>query len=165
MRTGEKGRVHSRRAVLAAAVGLAGVAATGACDDPGSAASHPVPPDPLNPFYRDTAALLGRYEATIAAQPGLAGRLGPIRDAHRAHLQALAREIGPGLDAQSSAAPSAGASGDSTGPQPAPLTSLLAAEKQAASAARSVCLTAPSYRAALLGSIAAARATHVVVLS
>lgn len=156
---GEERRVHSRRAVLTAAVGLAGVAAIGACDDPGSAPRRPVPPDPLNPFYRDTAALLARYEAAIAADPALAGRLGPIRDAHRAHLQALAREIGPGLVAQPSASSATGTS------PPATLPDLLAAEKQAATAARSACLAAPSYRAALLGSIAAARASHVTVLS
>jgi hypothetical protein len=156
-------RGHSRRTVLRAVVGgLAGAVSLSACDGPQQADSAPKNPDPLNPFYRDTEALLGRYEATITAQPGLAERLGPLRDAHRAHLQALAREIVPGPEA----APSGSAS--VSGPpsdRAAALAALLAAEKDGSAAARAACLTAPSYRAALLGSIAAARASHMGVLS
>jgi hypothetical protein len=172
VRMGEERRGHSRRTVLRAAVGGAvGAVGLAACDSPRPAAQRQRVPDPLNPFYLDTAALLGRYEATIATQPGLTERLGPLRDTHRAHLQALAREIGPGLDApstggQASPAPSTGGQAPTVGVgAPASLSTLLAAEKDAAAAARAACLRAPSYRAALLGSIAAARASHVVVLS
>jgi hypothetical protein len=135
---------------------MAGAVSLAACDR-APRAPQPPPPDPLNPFYQDTAALLARYQATIAAQPGLADRLGTIRDAHRAHLQALAREIGPGLSASPNPSAAAGA--------PASLAALSAAEKDGAAAATAACLHAPSYRAALLGSIAAARASHAVVLS
>jgi hypothetical protein len=141
---------------------MTGTVSLAACDSPRQAAQGQQIPDPLNPFYRDTAALLGRYEATIAAQPGLTERLGPLRDAHRAHVQSLAREIGPGLDG-TSATPAPADNGASD--QPAMLAALLAAEKNAVTAARAACLGAPSYRAALLGSIAAARASHVAVLS
>jgi hypothetical protein len=170
VRMGEERREHSRRTVLRAALGgMAGAVSLTACDGPQQAAQRQQIPDPLNPFYHDTAALLGRYEVTIAAQPGLAARLGPLRDAHRAHLQALAREIGPGLDGPSTGDPSsttAPTGGGGTAPdEPATLATLLAAEKNASEAARAACLRAPSYRAALLGSIAAARASHVAVLS
>ena len=78
----------------------------------------------------------------------------------------LAREIGPGLDGPS-ASPGGGPTsvGGPSSEEPATLAALLAAEKDGAAAARVACLRAPSYRAALLGSIAAARASHVEVLS
>jgi hypothetical protein len=154
--------------------GIAGAVSLTACDTPRSAAQQQKTPDPLSPFYHDTSALLGRYEATIAAQPGLAERLGPIRDAHRAHLQALAREIGPGLDPPSAGRPPSADGPSSTAAPvaageasagPASLAALATAERDASAAARAACLRAPSYRAVLLGSIAAARASHVAVLS
>jgi hypothetical protein len=148
--------------------GVAGAVSLTACDTPRSAAQQQKTPDPLSPFYHDTSALLGRYEATVAAQPGLAERLGPIRDAHRAHLQALAREIGPGLDPPSAGGPSSTAAPAAAGEAsagPASLAALATAERDASAAARAACLRAPSYRAVLLGSIAAARASHVAVLS
>jgi hypothetical protein len=153
----------SRRTVLRALLGgmLAAIPLAG-CDDSGPADSGPKAPDPLIQFYRDTAALLARFEAAITAVPALAARLSPLRDDHRAHLQALAKEIGPEAGSPSAAPPSA---------PPAPadaggvIAALLAAEKEAAAAARTACVTAPSYRAALLGSIAAARASHAEVLA
>jgi hypothetical protein len=161
----------SRRAVLRAALGsvvvTAGAAALGACDSPEPTGRTSGIPDPLGDFYRDTAALLARCEATIAAHPELADRLTPQRDDHRAHLAALAREIGPGLD-RPSANPSANTS---TGSDAVPvgddasLEALIAAEKTGAASARAACLAGPSYRAVLLGSIAAARASHAEVLS
>jgi hypothetical protein len=162
VRVGEKRSGYSRRSVLRAALG--GVAAAVplvGCDDPEPASREQKGPDPLSQFYRDTAALLARFEAAISAVPSLADRLAPLRDDHRAHLDALAREIGPGLDNPSAPPTATGAPTDAA----TALTSLLAAEKEAAAAARAACLTAPSYRAALLGSIAAARASHAEVLT
>jgi hypothetical protein len=158
---------YSRRVVLGAAlgglVGSAGAATLAGCDKPGSDLVRKIA-DPLNPLYRDTAALLARYEATIAALPELAARLTPLRDAHREHLRALAREIGPNLD---SSAPAASGSVAASAPADAgaALAALRDAEKAGSAAARAACLAGPSYRAALLGSIAAARASHDQVLS
>jgi hypothetical protein len=45
------------------------------------------------------------------------------------------------------------------------LATLSAAEKDAAAAAHAACLSGPGYRAALLGSITACRASHVEALS
>ncbi|NJC64074.1 hypothetical protein HC028_06045 [Planosporangium flavigriseum] len=160
VRIGEERRRPSRRTVLRAALGsAAGAVSLAACDGPRSEAQQLPAPDPLNPFYHDTAALLGRYDAAIATQPALAERLGPIRDAHRTHLEALAREIGPGLDTAAATSPGPGPG------EPSSLAALSAAEQAASAAAREACLRAPSYRAALLGSIAAARASHVAALS
>jgi hypothetical protein len=153
---------YSRRAVLGVALGgLVAAVPLAGCD-----ASEPTQTrkiaDPLNPLYRDTAALLARYEAIMTAQPALADRLTPLRDAHREHLRALAREIGPGLADPSPVVSASGAV--PTDARPA-LDTLRDDERQASAAARAACLAGPSYRAALLGSIAAARASHVEVLS
>jgi hypothetical protein len=165
---------YSRRTVLRAAlVGTVGTASTLAltgCDRSAPAQVRKIA-DPLNPLYRDTAALLARHESIMTARPELAARLTPLRDAHREHLRALAREIGPNLASPSPASPSpaASAGGSVAAEAPADAGSALAvlrdAEKAAAAAARAACLAGPSYRAALLGSIAAARASHVEALS
>jgi hypothetical protein len=163
---GDEPARYSRRTVLRAAmVGTVGTLALTGCDKSGPAQVRKIA-DPLNALYRDTAALLARYESIITARPELAARLTPLRDAHREHLRALAREIGPNLDSPSPA-PSAGGSVAAEAPADAgsALAALRDAEKAAAAAARAACLAGPSYRAALLGSIAAARASHVEALS
>jgi hypothetical protein len=90
----------------------------------------------------------------INAAPSLSARLTPLRDDHRAHVRALAREIGIPAPSPSPSAPA----------DPATVQALLAAEKDAQKDAQKACLEGPSYRAALLGSIAASRASHQVAL-
>jgi hypothetical protein len=124
--------------------GLAG------CDIGGPGPEPTRPPDPLLPFLTATVALADKYDAAIAAEPSLGARLTPLRDDHRAHVRALAREIGI-----SPPSPSASASAE-----PSTVQGLLAAEKDAQKDAVKACLEGPSYRAALLGSIAACRASH-----
>jgi hypothetical protein len=144
----------SRRALLAAggwtAAGLAtvGVGGLTGCGIVGPDPEPTPPPDPLLPFLSATVALADQYDAAIDAQPSLSARLTPLRDDHRAHVRALAREIGIPAPSPS---PSASA---------APVQDLLAAEKDAQKDAEKACLEGPSYRAALLGSIAACRASH-----
>jgi hypothetical protein len=128
--------------------GLAG------CDLGGPGPEPTPPPDPLLPFLTATVALADRYDAAIAADPSLGARLTPLRDDHRAHVRALAREIGI---AAPSGAPSPAAS---TSAAPATVQALLAAEQDAQKDAEKACLEGPSYHAALLGSIAACRAGH-----
>jgi hypothetical protein len=150
----------SRRSVLAAAgwatagLATAGLGGLAGCDLGGPGPEPTPPPDPLLPFLTATVALADRYDAAIEADPSLSARLTPLRDDHRAHVQALAREIG--IPAPSGA-PSPPAS-----PSAAPSTvqALLAAEQDARKDAEKACLEGPSYRAALLGSIAACRASH-----
>lgn len=148
----------SRRAVLAAAgwatTGLATAALGGlaGCDSGGPGPDATPPPDPLLPFLTATVALADQYDAAIAAESSLSARLTPLRDDHRAHVRALAREIGI-----SPPSPSASASAESA---PSTVQKLLAAEKDAQKDAEKACLEGPSYRAALLGSIAACRASH-----
>lgn len=142
-----------RRALLRAVVGAAVAApALAACDlfepDP------PPPPDPLTGFHTQTLALVTLYEA---AGPGFA----VIRDAHRAHADAIAKIMYPAPAGASPAAPSAGPTAAPPSPAPA---SLRQAEQAAWQQAVEACLAAPAARATLLGEIAAARACHLEAL-
>jgi hypothetical protein len=158
---------HSRRAILAATATLAAAGLTG-CDlgDP-PPRWHPAP-DALLPLLAATIRLADRYDATIAAMPALAGRLTPLRDNLRAHVIALAREMG--IDERSPAAtplPSVSAgvpAGSAPADEAAALAELAEAEKLGQALAEQACLAAPGFRAALLGSITACRATHMEAL-
>jgi hypothetical protein len=150
-----------RAAVAAGAVLLTGAGATG-CDllhlDPAS----PAGPDELAELRAATAALADWYDATIRRHPALSSKLGPLRDAHRAHLDALERQlVGTRTPAAGPSNTEAAVPGDPV----AAVSALLAAEKAGVSAAGAACLSAPAWQAALLGSIAAARASHVEVLT
>jgi hypothetical protein len=160
-----------RRALLAAAV----VATTGSvagCDALGGEKTpDPSPaPDVLLPLLHRTIALRDRYAEVLKAFPALQDRLGPLKDDHAQHVIALAREIG--LPEAGPFPAASGSAGASTAPskavpaeQSAALADLAALEKQGRQDAEGACLAAPSYRAALLGSIAACRAGHHEVLA
>jgi hypothetical protein len=161
------GRGWSRRGVLQAA-GLTAVVVTplAGCDlfDKKPA---PKTPDPLAPLISDALGLADRYDAAAAGYPDLAARLTPVAQAHRAHAAELARVTGTALP--SAPAPSGSATGGSPGQSPtgdanSALAALRAAEQQGREAVAKACIDAPKSRAALLGSIAAARATHLEVL-
>ncbi|MFB9186634.1 hypothetical protein ACFFX1_51650 [Dactylosporangium sucinum] len=152
-----------RRAVLAGAAALAAGLASG-CDIPTqrTAVWHPAP-DVLLPLLQRTVELRDRYGEVLAAFPALQDRLGPLKDDHAQHVVALAREIGmpeegpfPQPSASASALPTE---------QGAALTELINLERKGREDAEGACIAAPSYRAALLGSIAACRAGHVEVLT
>lgn len=117
---------------------------------------EPAPaPDPLQPLLDEALALAAAYDRAIAAQPALSARLAPLAEDHRAHAAELAELIGAMLPS-AAAGPSSSASatdGDST-------ADLRAAEQAAQKTAVAACQTAPRERAALVGSIAACRATH-----
>ncbi|MEU1755261.1 hypothetical protein ABZ436_21755 [Micromonospora matsumotoense] len=143
------------------AVGVAAVPLTGcALLD----RSRPVPPpDPLEPLADESRALAARHRAAIAADPGLTDRLTPIADAHDAHDAELRRVIGrPAPSAPAGSTTPGPTSGDGT--RNTLLTELRAAEQSGRDNAAKACADAPGDRAALLGSIAAARATHLEAL-
>jgi hypothetical protein len=141
-------------------------------------------PDPLAPLLAGTAALLGQYDAAMVAHPGLTARLTPIRQAHAAHAAELARLIGtpapspvpPGTGPDPSGAVSSGAvpsGADPSGADPSgaadpdgrgTLAALRAAEQTGRREAADACLSAPANRTALLGTLAAARASHAEAL-
>jgi hypothetical protein len=159
-----------RRALLAAAVALP-AGALAACDPlGGKQPEEPAPPpDVLLPLLHRTVALRDRYAEVLTAFPALQDRLRPLKDNHAQHVIALAREIGvpengPFPAAGGSVDPGEAPSTALPSEQSAALSDLAGREKQARADAEAACLAAPSYRAALLGSIAACRAGHQEVL-
>jgi hypothetical protein len=152
----------SRRAVLASVVGGATGLALAGCR--GSPRPAPSPtPHPLLPTLTGVLALIDLYQATIAAYPDLADRLGPLLADHQAHLEAVRRAMGvPSPTASPSAAsPSASVAPDDPD---AAVAALHTAEQAGQASAQKACLAATAAYAALIGSIAACRATHVEVL-
>jgi hypothetical protein len=111
-------------------------------------------PDPLLPLLTQARDLVSAYDGFLAAHPDRAARLQPLRDAHAAHVTALAAVV-----VQPSGAPSAAQSA-----APATLAQLKALESAAAKSAYDACLAASDERVTLVGEIAAARATNVGVL-
>jgi hypothetical protein len=137
-------------------VGLLPAGSLMGCEDTsgGEAESHA-----LDGFLTATLALGALYTATIAAQPVLAPGLTPLRDAHQAHASALAAALGREVPAapETTAAPAA----DEAGARAA----LATAEAKARDDAVAACLATSPRLAALLGSIAAARASHLEIVT
>lgn len=126
--------------------------------------SPPPTPDPLDALLRATHELAQRYESTVTAFPDLADRLGPLHATHIAHLAALRDVVG-----RDPASPSPTTAGTWTPPAGGDTQTAVAVLREAEEAARdqaaTACLAAPPTRAVLLGTITAARASHVSVLS
>ena len=121
-------------------------------DDP----EPPPPPDPLQPVLDEALALAAACDRLATTAPDLASRVVPLANDHRAHAAELSKLIGAEIP---SSAPSASA--PAVGGSRAELrTAVQAAQRTATAAARLV----PAERAALVGSIAACRATHAEVL-
>ncbi|BCL23333.1 hypothetical protein [Streptomyces tuirus] len=117
---------------------------------------------------RDSEGLVERYDAVIAARPGLAGRLGPLREEVDRH----ARAFGGGRKASpSSASPSVTPSGSPAPSATVPgndkdaLAGLAAAERELADRRVKALGGAPGELARLLASVAAAGAAHVYLLT
>ena len=154
--------VKTRRAVLASAVGAgAGLVVSGCW---GRGAPVPPKPNPLAPALAGALALVDRYQATAAAYPDLAERLQPLLADHQAHVDALRRAMGTPSPTASPSADGSAAPGVADDPAAA-VVALRAAEQAGQADASTACLAAGVEHAALLGSIAACRATHVEVLT
>ena len=126
--------------------------------------SQPPAPDPAQPVLDGALTLAAAYDRTIVAQPGLARRLTPIVEAHRAHAAELTR-----TDRRPRPVVRGGTGGIDdrrrpTGDAKAALGALRTAERRAQQVAATLCRTAAANRATLLGTIAAARATHAEAL-
>lgn len=144
-----------RRAVIGAAFGAA--AALAGCELTGHDHRPAHHPDPLEPLLAATLVLADRYQAALAVTPRLAPRLAPILAAHRAHAATVAAMIGA---RPASATPVTTAGTPTPGSSDADLLAGLAsAERDGYEQAVAACLAAPAARAAVLGSIAAARAS------
>ncbi|GIJ45867.1 hypothetical protein Val02_27530 [Virgisporangium aliadipatigenens] len=114
--------------------------------------------DLLRGVLAESARLAARYEAAIGALPAEAERLTVVRDAHRAHADALLRALDT---ATAPADPSASAAPGGT----VTLKTLAEDERAASGRAATACLGVLSHHAPLVGTIAAARATHAESLA
>jgi hypothetical protein len=159
----------TRRAVLGAASGAVAGVVSG-CSWLETDPPPPLPPDPLEQLLATARALAERYQQVSATHPDLAGRLRPLHRAHLAHVETLLRTIGrPELAAPTGASgawatPLEGTARPDPDRTADPLAELRAAERSARAEAARACLAGPPERAALLGSITAARASHAEVL-
>jgi hypothetical protein len=155
-------RRHLLRGAVVTAMAVPAAALTG-CGLLTREPDTPPSPDPLAPLIAGALDLAARYEAVIAAHPELTSRLEPLLHAHREHAAELARWSGTATPTASPVTPSPAAS--TPGDVRTLLAELREAERAGQQAAVEACRAAPAHQAALLGSIAAARATHVEVLA
>jgi hypothetical protein len=156
LRRGGPGGGTSRRAFLGA-LGAVAASTLAGCDLLGGG-SEPAPPHPLTGFVSSTIALAALYDVTVAAHPDLTAILTPVRAAHRQHIDALITAIGTTLTT-----PTPPAAKVPAPPQQA-IATLAAAERKGRDDAVAACLANVARLAPLLGSIAAARASHLEVL-
>lgn len=160
-----------RRTLLAvgpAALALAGCTAGG--EGPGAPEDGPAAAErrARARAARDSEGLVGRYDAVIAAHPGLAERLRPLREAAVRHAQAFGGGPGrkPSASPPSSPSPSPAASASAVpGDDKEALAALAAAERELADRRAKALLDVPGELARLLASVAAAGAAHVYLLT
>ena len=152
----------SRRGLLRAAGAVGAAAAAGSLAGCDLFAGETGPTEQQQPpaiitLLSSTASLADLYAAAIVAVPALSAVATPIRDDHRAHVKALAQTLG-------APTPRPGAATTIPPDRDRAIAALKTAEKAARDDAITECLAAPVRFAPLLGSIAAARATHLEVL-
>ncbi|GAA2418610.1 hypothetical protein [Streptomyces coeruleofuscus] len=161
-----------RRSLLAvgpAALALAGCTAGG--DGPGDPEDGPSAADrrARARAARDSEELVERYDAVIAAHPGLAERLRPLRAEAVRHAQALGGSPGRKASSSPSSSPSSSSAAPSAAAVPADdkdaLVSLAVAERELADRRAKALLDMPGELARLLASVAAAGAAHVYLLT
>ncbi|MEU2625209.1 hypothetical protein ABZ642_45160 [Streptomyces sp. NPDC007157] len=116
---------------------------------------------------RDSQALLRQYDAVLAAHPGLAERLRPLRAQVAAHAAAFAEGASksPTATGSPSATVSAAASPGVPADEKSALASLAAAERALADRRATQLLDVPGELARLLAGVAAAGAAHAYLLT
>jgi hypothetical protein len=154
-KTGTAGAVAAAGSSQANATTAATTAPTSAAATtaPASAAAS-TPAGPATWAVKSAAAerqLAASYAAMIKAHPALKPTLLPLQAAHSSHAKALQ-------------APGSAKAVVLPGAQSGALAALATAEQHASSLASAACVTCPVEGAVLLGSIAAADASHVLLL-
>ncbi|MFJ7074385.1 hypothetical protein [Streptomyces sp. NPDC098781] len=166
-----------RRTLLASAAGaalLAGCSLRPDDSDGGRGGSPSLAERTRARAARDSAGLVERYDAVLAAHPVLAAFVGPLRSEAARHAEAF----GVGTSAPSagssttSAPPRAGSASPSVSPsaavptnEKAALAELAAAERTLADRRAKALLDVPGELARLLASVAAAGAAHAYLLT
>lgn len=151
-----------RRSVLAAAAMTFPLLAAG-CKGIGALGTPPTPlPDTavLSEAISAEKLMIARYQSAISGSPGQTALLAPLLAQHRAHLARLASRLLDPRPASAARSPSAAPAG----PTPVALSTLQAAEEDAANRlVRHLAQVSPSF-AQLLTSIAASEASHAMLL-
>jgi hypothetical protein len=162
VRVVEMGSRHTRRRFLGVTAGLSVSVTAAGCGMFDDDDKTPEKPDPLQPLLLEAVTLAAAFDQAALAQPGLATRLTPLAGDHRAHAVELAKVIGKPVP---SPVPTAASSGPVAGSDAAALLKALRARISAGQRnAVAACRQAPPDRVALVGSIAACRATHAEAL-
>ncbi|MEU9122123.1 hypothetical protein AB0C96_20035 [Streptomyces sp. NPDC048506] len=159
-----------RRRTLLTGAALGGAALlTGCSESDGPArAEHSDAADRLRRrAAHDSAALLARYDATLAAHPALEERLRPLRSEVARHAQAFTDDgAAPSASGTPSKAPAHPAHAPAVPEDEKAARSALAdAERGLADARARALLTAPPELARLLASVAASGAAHAYLLA
>lgn len=161
-----------RRSLLTGAAGAAGAVLLSGCSDSASTDADERPSAAARlraRGARDSAELLGRYDAVLAAHPSLAERLDPLRAEVKRHQKVFA---------EGSASPSPAAASGSPSPSASPsrkpsvpkdekdaVRELAEAERKLAKRRGNDLLDAPPELARLLASVAASGAAHAYLLT
>ncbi|MEW2286306.1 hypothetical protein [Streptomyces sp. NPDC047841] len=148
-----------RRTLLASAAG--GALLVGCSAGPGSGDDGPSAAQRARArAARDSRGLLARYDAVLAAHPGLAERLRPLRAQVAAHAAAFTDGTAPTASATATASPAPVPAGEKDA-----VTGLAAAERALADQRAKDLLEVPGELARLLASVAAAGAAHAYLLT
>ncbi|MFH8775206.1 hypothetical protein [Streptomyces sp. NPDC017958] len=160
-----------RRTLFASAAGAALL--VGCSADPGSGDSGDSPSATERARARaakDSAGLLERYDAVLAAHPTLAGLLRPLRAEVAAHAEAFggtAATRSPSPTATRSPSPAAATAAPEAVPatEKGALADLAAAERGLADRRTKALLDVPGELARLMASVAAAGSAHAYLLT
>ncbi|MFJ2907448.1 hypothetical protein ACIQOU_13560 [Streptomyces sp. NPDC091279] len=157
-----------RRTVLASALGAVAVTGCSSTSDGESSGGSQAAFQRVRArAARDSAGLLDRYDATIAAFPALRGRLAPLRAEVARHADAFGWSAEKNATRAKSAAGTASPSPTATRPasERDALAALAALERTLADRRTAAVLDVPGEPARLLASVAAAGAAHVYLLT
>jgi hypothetical protein len=168
-----------RRTLLASAAGVALLSgcSAGPEDPDGGRGGSPAAADRARArAARDSERLAERYDAVLAAHPGLTETLAPLRAEVVRHRKAFAEGTAPSASpspASSSSSPSpspsasasASASASVPGDEKSALAELAAAERTLADRRAKALMDVPGELARLLASVAAAGAAHAYLLT
>ena len=156
-----------RRSLLASAAGgalLVGCSDGTGSSEKGTAGSPSVVERARVRAARDSRGIVERYDAVLAAHPGLAERVGPLRAEAMRHVEAFGETVTTASpSASSSASPSPSATAPAT--EKDALAQLAAAERALADRRAKALLDVPGELARLLASVAAAGAAHAYLLT
>ena len=159
-----------RRTLLASAAGAALLVgcSPGSEDSAGTTSGSPSLTERARArAARDSEGLIERYDAVLAAHPGLAALVGPLRAEAVRHAEAFGGGRRASAGASPSGSPSPAGSPSATVPanEKDALAELAAAERELAERRAKALLDVPGELARLLASVAAAGAAHAFLLT